>query len=225
MKKNWTIKHLVILSIKHGGLDLQNWWLRDWFKLGSRLGRNSSRTASYFGVSYRMDKEHKLRTRVGLSQKNSGIQKIRPHVGRMFWSWITMFSFDDKCSQIPKLCHCIERKSREQGATVVLKIVPATSSNTCKLFHPDLNTWISTLNPGQPLWRCPTFWVPPSRPFLSGPVLWHSIARKSSRNSQTPKVFNDHLATNQGKCHMSTEMVGSLWKRCSPEIPMVLSSY
>ena len=101
-KKNWTIKHLVILSIKHGGLDLQNWWLRDWFKLRSRLGRNSSRTASYFGVSYRMDKEHKLRTRVGLSQINSGIQKIRPHVGRMFWSWITMFSFDDKCPQIPK---------------------------------------------------------------------------------------------------------------------------
>ena len=101
-EKNWTIKHLVILSIKHGGLDLQNWWVRDWFKLRSRLGRNSSRTASYFGVSYRMDKEHKLRTRVGLSQINSGIQKIRPHVGRMFWSWITMFSFDDKCPQIPK---------------------------------------------------------------------------------------------------------------------------
>ena len=127
--------------------------------------------------------------------------------------WVECFGLGSPCLvsmtsalKFRNFCHCIKRKSREQGATVVLKIVPATSS----LHHTHVNYSTPIRTPESPRWirdnHCEdarhfgshqaghfflgrSFGIPrylTSVEVGTGPT---NITRKSSRNSQTPWGF------------------------------------
>ena len=138
--------------------------------------------------------------------------------------WVECFGLGSPCLvpmtsalKLQNYCHCIKRKSREQGATVVLKIVPATSS----LHHTHVNYSIPIRTPESPRWirvnptnacfgsivKMPDILGPtkPAISFWAGRLAFQdiyrylrsvevgtgptNITRKSSRNSQTPWGF------------------------------------